>query len=60
MNQTVVGVFNSHEAAERAAETLAGQGFERSRMHVKSTGADSTGTASAHARARARMAKAPA
>ena len=47
MNQTVVGVFNSHEAAERAAETLAGQGFERSRMHVKSTGADSTGTASA-------------
>jgi len=47
MNQTVVGVFNSHEAAERAAETLAGQGFERSRMHVKSTGADSTGTAGA-------------
>jgi len=30
MNQTVVGVFNSHEAAERAAETLASQGFERS------------------------------
>lgn len=46
MNQTVVGVFNSHEAAERAAETLAGQGFERSRMHVKSTGADGTGTVS--------------
>ena len=46
MNQTVVGVFNSHEAAERAAETLANQGFERRRMHVKSTGADSTGTVS--------------
>jgi len=42
MNQTVVGVFNSHEAAERAAETLASQGFDRSQMHVKSTGADRT------------------
>ena len=44
MNQTVVGVFNSHEAAERAAETLASQGFERSQMHIKSTGGSSTGT----------------
>jgi len=44
MNQTVVGVFNSHEAAERAAETLASQGFDRSQMHVKSTGMDSTDT----------------
>jgi len=43
MNQTVVGVFNSHEAAERAAETLAGQGFDRSQMHVKSTGAAGAG-----------------
>jgi uncharacterized protein (TIGR02271 family) len=41
MNQTVVGVFNSHEAAERAAETLASQGFDRSQMHVKSTGGGS-------------------
>jgi len=46
MNQTVVGVFNSHEAAERAAETLASQGFDRSQMHVKSTGVDSPDTAS--------------
>jgi uncharacterized protein (TIGR02271 family) len=44
MNQTVVGVFNDHETAERAAETLARQGFDRSQMHIKSTGAGGTGT----------------
>ena len=39
MNQTVVGVFQSHEAAERAAADLERQGFERSAMQIKSTGA---------------------
>jgi len=37
MNQTVVGVFNSHEAAERAAEELSRQGIERSAMQIKAT-----------------------
>jgi uncharacterized protein (TIGR02271 family) len=37
MNQTVVGVFNSHDAAEQAAAELSSQGFERSAMHIHAT-----------------------
>jgi uncharacterized protein (TIGR02271 family) len=35
MNQTVVGVFDSYEAAERAAAELARLGFERSEMQIQ-------------------------
>jgi uncharacterized protein (TIGR02271 family) len=37
MNQTVVGVFNTYEDAERAAAELARQGFDRSAMQIQST-----------------------
>ena len=49
MNQTVVGVFNSHEAAERAAAELERQGFERGAMQIKATDAG-TGTSENAAR----------
>jgi uncharacterized protein (TIGR02271 family) len=41
MNQTVVGVFNSYQAAERAVAELEGQGFERSTIQIKATQSDS-------------------
>jgi uncharacterized protein (TIGR02271 family) len=47
MNQTVVGVFNSYEAAERAAAELEGQGFERSTIQIKATQSDSVSSSSA-------------
>ena len=40
MNQTLVGVFNSQDAAERAAAELAREGFDRSAMQIKAAGAD--------------------
>ena len=45
MNQTLVGVFNSYEAAERAAAELSRQGIDRSAMQIKAT--ESGGDASA-------------
>jgi uncharacterized protein (TIGR02271 family) len=41
MNQTVVGVFDSYEAAERAAAELGRLGFERSEMQIQA--ADGSG-----------------
>jgi uncharacterized protein (TIGR02271 family) len=40
MNQTLVGVFNSYQEAERACAELEREGFDRSAMHVKSTDSD--------------------
>ena len=46
MNQTVVGVFDSYEAAERAAAELGRLGFERSEMQIQAA-ADSRSTTTA-------------
>ena len=45
MNQTVVGVFDSYEAAERAAAELGRLGFERSEMQIQAAESRSTTTA---------------
>ena len=37
MNQTLVGVFNSYQEAERACAELEREGFDRSAMQIKST-----------------------
>jgi uncharacterized protein (TIGR02271 family) len=38
MNQTVVGVFNSYDAAQRAADALSREGFDSSEVQIKGTG----------------------
>ena len=37
MDQTVLGIFNSHAAAEEAAQRLVSRGFDRSDIDIKST-----------------------
>ena len=46
MNQTLVGVFNSYQDAERACAELEREGFDRSAMQIKSTDSGETSTAS--------------
>ena len=52
MNQTVVGVFNSHEAAQSAAAELGRAGFDSDEVQIKAAGSSAAGSGSGSTSAR--------